>query len=805
MKAVVIIDALRTPIGKYKGKLKTVNAVDLGTHVTKELLKRNQALTTKVGQVIFGNVLQAGAGQNPARQIAVKSGLSYEVPAMTVNEVCGSGMKAVMLATQAIQLGEAEVVIAGGVENMSQAPKLQKFNYDTETYGAPVSSMITDGLTDAFSQQAMGLTAEKVADAYQISRAEQDQFSLESQMKAAKAQKNGCFMQEILPIEIAGTLMQEDEGVRSDTTLNKLGTLKPVFKEAGTVTAGNASTINDGASALVIASKEYAIQHQLPYLAEIKGSAEVGIDPSMMGISPIQAIHKLIKKTNVSLDEVDLFEINEAFAATSIVVQKELNLTPEKVNRYGGGISLGHAIGATGARLLTTLSYQLNQMKKKYGVASLCVGGGLGLAVLLERPETARTQKFYRMTREERLDYLVKETHVTEASRSQFEQTALPTAIADHLIENQISTAEIPLGVGFNLQVDGKEYLVPLATEEPSVIAALSNGAKIAQNFTTVAQTRSLRGQIVFYDVENPEVITKKIAAEQERIFQQAATSYPSIVKRGGGLKTVNCRIVAPTFVSVDFLVDVKDAMGANIMNTILEGVAALFREWFADHKLLFSILSNYATDSMVQMSCEIPVARLSAKGEGYEVAEKIALASQYAQLDPYRAVTHNKGIMNGVEALVLATGNDTRAVSAACHAYAARSGAYCGLSQWQLVKEHLVGTIELPLAVATVGGATKVLPKAQAAFDLLAVEDAAEFSRVIASVGLAQNLAALRALVTEGIQKGHMALQARSLALTVGAVGQEVELLSRQLKQTKTMNQQTAMTLLTALRQGNN
>ncbi|MTD42193.1 hydroxymethylglutaryl-CoA reductase, degradative [Erwinia sp. CPCC 100877] len=803
MKSVVIIDALRTPIGKYKGQFSEVSAVELGTHVTKKLIERHPGLSKEVDQVIFGNVLQAGNGQNPARQIAINSGLSYEIPAMTINEVCGSGMKAVILAKQLIQLGEAEVLIAGGVENMTQAPKLARYNPETQAFDLTASSMMTDGLTDAFSQQAMGMTAEKVAERYQVSREAQDAFALASQLKAAQAQAEGAFKAEIAPVTVDGQVIATDEGIRPNSSLEKLATLQTVFKENGTVTAGNASTINDGASALILASKEYAEAHQLPYLAIIKDSVEVGIDPSIMGISPIKAIRQLIEKNQLSLDQIDLFEINEAFAATSLVVQQELQLPSEKVNIYGGGISLGHAIGATGARLLTSLSYQLNQHQKRYGVASLCIGGGLGLAVLLERPQESdhSNKKFYQLTQEERLTTFVENQQLSEASKTEFTQMALAPTIADHMIENQISEVEIPLGAGLNLTVDGKTYVVPMATEEPSVIAALSNGAKIAQQFSTIKQERLMRGQIVFYDVEQPEALIAEIMEREALIFEQAEKSYPSIVKRGGGLREIECRSLEEDFVSVDFLVDVKDAMGANIVNSLLEGVAERFRKWFPTTSILFSILSNYATESVVAMQCKIPVARLSRSQNGRTVAEKIVIASQYAQLDPYRAVTHNKGIMNGIEAIVLATGNDTRAVSAACHAYAGRQGRYQGLSQWQLDDDCLIGTIEVPLAIATVGGATKVLPKAKAAAELLAVDTAAEAARVMAAAGLAQNLAALRALVSEGIQKGHMALHSRSLAMSVGAVGEEIDQVSRRLKKSSTMNQATAEQLLKEVR----
>ncbi|MGX7133415.1 MULTISPECIES: hydroxymethylglutaryl-CoA reductase, degradative [Enterococcus] len=797
MKEVVIIDALRTPIGKYKGALSEVSAVELGTQVTKALLKRNNKIKSAIQQVIFGNVIQAGNGQNPARQIAVNSGISVEVPASTINEVCGSGMKAVILARQLIQLGEAEIVLAGGTESMSQAPKLLPYQTDG-TYGEAISSMLQDGLIDSFSGNHMGITAENVAENYQVSRETQDLFAYHSQMKAAAAKKTGRFTKEIVPLTVGTGIVNEDEGIRPSTTVEKLAELRTVFKENGTVTAGNASTLNDGASALLLASKSYADANDLPYLAVIKDAVEVGIDPSIMGISPIKAINKLLERNQLSISDIDLFEINEAFASSSSVVEQQLGLDPAKVNIYGGGISLGHAIGATGARILTTLSYQLIDHQKQYGVASLCIGGGLGLAVLLERSNESKG-KFYELSPEERLAKLVREKKVSPETKLEFEKAGLDTAIANHLIENQIGDFSIPLGVALNLSVNEKKYVVPMATEEPSVIAACSNGGKLCGDFQGEIQQRLMRGQIVFQEVENPEEVRTEIEARQAEIKEKAAASYPSIIKRGGGLHSLTTRQVG-TFVSVDLLIDVKDAMGANIVNTILEGVATTFRDWFPEEDILFSILSNYATESLVNVSCRIPVDRL-AKKNGKAVAEKIAAASQYAALDPYRAVTHNKGIMNGINGVVLATGNDTRAVAAGCHAYAARNGSYQGLSHWQVEGDFLLGTIELPLAIATVGGATRVLPKAQAALALLDVQSAEELAQVIAAVGLAQNLAALRALVTEGIQQGHMSLQARSLALSVGAIGNEIVRLSDQLQQEPIMNQETAVKLLTQLR----
>ncbi|MBF8807810.1 MAG: thiolase family protein [Enterococcus lacertideformus] len=385
MKEVVIIDTARTPIGKYKGSLSSFSAVDLGTVITKELLKKTGIHRDSINQVIFGNILQAGNGQNVARQISINSGIPVSVPAMTINEVCGSGMKAVILARQLIQLGEAELVVAGGAESMTRAPLLQQFDSQSTSYTVPISSMVNDGLTDAFSNTHMGLTAENVAEKFKVTRREQDQYALDSQLKAAKASENNLFKEEIIPILLPDeTMMEKDEAIRGNSTLEKLETLKTVFSDSGTVTAGNASPLNDGASVMILASKEYAMENNLPYLATIKGVAEIGINPSIMGIAPITAIQTLLKKTDLSIDQIDRFEINEAFAASSIVVNRTLQLDTDKVNSEGGAIALGHPIGASGARILTTLSYGLKRKKQKYGIASLCIGGGLGLAVLLE-------------------------------------------------------------------------------------------------------------------------------------------------------------------------------------------------------------------------------------------------------------------------------------------------------------------------------------------------------------------------------------------------------------------------------------
>lgn len=804
MEEVVIVDALRTPIGKYRGQFSQMSAVELGTSITKALLEKNSLLKSEIQQVIFGNVLQAGVGQNLARQITLNSGLSNNIPASTINEVCGSGLKAIALARQAIQLGEAQIILAGGVESMSQAPYLSYFDKETDSYSQPRPVMIQDGLTDAFSGKHMGLTAENVAEQFGVTRQEQDEFAYHSQIKASLAQKAGFFDEEIFPVEIAGNIYAKDEGIRSETTVEKLGTLRTVFKEGGTVTAGNASTINDGAAGVILASKSFAEIHQIPYLAVIKDITEIGVDPSIMGISPIKAIQTLVERNRLSIEMIDLFEINEAFAASSVAVQKELSIPEEKINICGGGISLGHPIGATGTRIVTTAVHQLKRTHGHYAVASLCVGGGLGLAILLERPvSSSQKKKFYQLTREERLNQLVETRQIDASMKKELQQMSLPEEIADHLIENQISEFSIPLGIVQKVLVNGKEYMVPLATEEPSVIAACSNGVKMiaaSGGCESHMVQKLLRGQIVLMNVEDSEPIRQKIMAQEAYLFKKAEEIYPSIVQRGGGLRQIEVRTFPEdsSFVSVDVLVDTQDAMGANIMNTILEGIAEIFRGWFSE-EILFSILSNYATEATVSATCRVTFDSLGKNGK--EIAKKIATASTFAQLDPYRAATHNKGLMNGVEAVVLATGNDTRAVSAAIHAFAARDGQYRGLSQWQIVGEHLEGTVQLPLAIGTVGGATKVLPKAQIALQLMKVEGAKELANVIAAIGLAQNLAALRALVSEGIQKGHMSLQARSLALAVGAKGAEIQQVTTELKKSR-MSEAIARDILAKLRQ---
>ncbi len=377
MKEIVIIDALRTPVGKYDGALSDKTAAELGVHVVKNLLERHEDIKDDVKQVIFGNVLQAGTGQNIARQISINSGLSHHVPASTVNEVCGSGMKAVILAKQLLQLEEADVAIAGGTESMSQSPIIRH-----RKSGEEILTMMSEGLIDAFNGESMGLIGETIAEQFEVSREEQDRFAQRSQEKALAARTAGAFEKEIVPFSD----LAEDETIRANSSLEKLSSLRTAFSENGSVTAGNSSPVNDGASALILASNDYAEDKELPVLAKLLASEEVGIDPEIMGVSPIKAIRQLLERTKLDIEDIDVFEINEAFAASSVAVNQELNIPEEKVNIYGGAIALGHAIGSSGARILTTLAYALQRENKRYGIASLCIGGGLGLAVLLENP-----------------------------------------------------------------------------------------------------------------------------------------------------------------------------------------------------------------------------------------------------------------------------------------------------------------------------------------------------------------------------------------------------------------------------------
>jgi len=391
MREVVIVSAVRTAIGSFGGSLANVPAVDLGAIVIKEALKRVSLKPEMVDEVIMGMVLQAGLGQNPARQSAVKAGIPVEVPSMTINKVCGSGLKSVMLAAQSIALGESEIVVAGGMESMSQAPYLIKnMRWGTKMgHQEIVDTMIFDGLTDIFNLYHMGITAENIAEMYGITREEQDQFAYESQKKAEEAQKAGKFKDEIVPVEIPTKketiIFDKDEYPRHGTTLEALAKLKPAFKKDGTVTAGNASGINDGAAALVLMTKEKAEELGLKPMAKVVSYASAGVDPKIMGIGPVPATKKALKKAGLTIDDIDLIEANEAFAVQSIAVAKELGFPKEKVNVNGGAVALGHPIGASGARILVTLLYEMARRDAKYGLATLCIGGGQGVSMIVER------------------------------------------------------------------------------------------------------------------------------------------------------------------------------------------------------------------------------------------------------------------------------------------------------------------------------------------------------------------------------------------------------------------------------------
>ena len=388
---IVIISATRTAIGKFGGQFSSISAVELGTAAAKSAIQKGNIDPTLIDTVIFGQVLQAGLGQNPARQVALNSGLSHTSTALTVNEVCGSGLKSILLAAQAIRLGDAKIVLAGGMENMSLAPHLLPNRFATKNGNCTmIDALFHDGLTDAFSNEAMGITAENLVEKYGFTREQLDEFAAQSQQKAYQAQQNGAFDKEITPIEIPNkktkqlVIIDKDESIRPETTVESLSALRPVFKTDGVVTAGNSSGINDGAAALILTTREVANTLNLPILATLTGYAEAGVDPSIMGIGPVPAIEKLIQRTHIPLDKVDLFELNEAFAAQSLAVIKDLKINPEKVNVHGGAIALGHPIGASGARIVVTLIHALQQRQLQTGIASLCVGGGMGVALSLK-------------------------------------------------------------------------------------------------------------------------------------------------------------------------------------------------------------------------------------------------------------------------------------------------------------------------------------------------------------------------------------------------------------------------------------
>jgi len=392
MGEVVIVSAVRTAIGSFQGSLKGVKATTLGATVIKEAIERVGINKDIVDEVIMGNVLQAGLGQNPARQAALEAGLDVQVPALTINKVCGSGLKAIHLAAQAIIAGDADVIVAGGFENMSQAPYILPNAREGFRMGdnQVVDSMIHDGLWCAMNHYHMGITAENLCDAYNISREEQDAFAARSQERATEAIKAGKFKEEIVPVVIPQRkgepiIFDQDEYVKPGTSAEKLGVLRPAFKKDGSVTAGNASGINDGAAAVVVMSKQRALELGITPMATIVANASAGVDPSLMGTGPVGAVKKVLAKADVTLQDIDLIEANEAFAAQSIAVDRELSFNHDRLNVNGGAIALGHPIGASGARVFVTLLHEMQKRDAKLGLATLCIGGGQGVATIVSR------------------------------------------------------------------------------------------------------------------------------------------------------------------------------------------------------------------------------------------------------------------------------------------------------------------------------------------------------------------------------------------------------------------------------------
>jgi acetyl-CoA C-acetyltransferase len=390
MQDAVIVGAVRTPVGTFGGQFKDVSATDLAAHAVRAVLERTGLQGDDVDEVLLGCVLQAGLGQNPARQASLGADIPKEIPATTINMLCGSGLKSVAIASQMIRAGDVEVVVAGGMENMTRAPYL----VPSARFGARmgpaemVDSMITDGLTDAFNNIHMGITAENLAEQYSITREEQDEFAAASQQKAERAIEEGVFKDEIVPIEVAekrGTrLVETDEHPRPGTTAETLATLRAAFrKDGGTVTAGNASGVNDGAAAVVVMSARKAQERGLEPFGTVESYASVGVEPKIMGIGPVPAVRKALEKAGLQLQDVDLIELNEAFAAQSLAVIKELGIEGQRINPYGGAIALGHPIGASGGRILVTLLHEMKRANSRRGIAALCVGGGQGQAAII--------------------------------------------------------------------------------------------------------------------------------------------------------------------------------------------------------------------------------------------------------------------------------------------------------------------------------------------------------------------------------------------------------------------------------------
>jgi acetyl-CoA C-acetyltransferase len=390
MKKVALVSPLRTAVGSFNKTLAPLSASELGATVMTACLQQSKLEPSLIDQIYLGNVLQAGNGQNPARQAALKAGIPIDVPETTINTVCGSGLHAVALAYNSILAEQGNVVLAGGMESMSNAPYLLRNarNGYKLGNGELVDSLVADGLTCPINHYHMGITAENVAEKYGISRLEQDEFAYQSQLKAVEAKNKKLFEEQIVPVMIKTKKetisFTEDEHIRGNTTQEKLSQLKPAFKENGTVTAGNASGINDGAAAVLVVSEDKCKEHALKPLAYIKGYSLVGVDPAYMGMGPVKAISTLLKQQGISIDAIGLFEINEAFASQALAVVKELGVSPEKVNVNGGAIAIGHPVGASGARILTTLVHEMVRRSSRYGIASLCIGTGMGIAMLVE-------------------------------------------------------------------------------------------------------------------------------------------------------------------------------------------------------------------------------------------------------------------------------------------------------------------------------------------------------------------------------------------------------------------------------------
>ncbi len=392
MKEVVIVSAARTAVGSFGGSLSKLSAAEIGAAAAKEAIKRAGIDPAIIDEAIIGNVISAGLGQNVGRQVALKAGLKEESTAISINKVCGSGIKAVTLAAQAIKSGDADVILCGGTESMSNAPYVLPTSRWGQRMGdsTMVDTMIKDGLWDAFNDYHMGVTAENIAEKWGLTREMQDEFALSSQLKAEKAVKEGRFKDEIVPVEIPQRkgdpiVFDTDEFPKFGSTIEKLGKLKPAFKKGGTVTAGNASGINDGAAMFIVMSKEKAEQLGVNYLATIKSYASAGLDPQIMGYGPFEATSKALSKAGLTVEDLDLIEANEAFAAQSLAVAKDLKFDMNKVNVNGGAIAIGHPVGASGARILTTLIYEMIKRDNKKGLATLCIGGGQGIAIVIER------------------------------------------------------------------------------------------------------------------------------------------------------------------------------------------------------------------------------------------------------------------------------------------------------------------------------------------------------------------------------------------------------------------------------------